>query len=588
MLCAHIVALCPLNYARLTAQQPFEAIELNIQDGILNRTLPFDVPFILHGTAPDMVTTVTAAIAAVPPLANPPAPHSNCAARTDLNTISQWRRPPPALSTTAAPQFRFLVPPLDVNVVYCMRFTLARQLPLTAARPLQDQTTAAIDEELRRLQHDDANMNSAQLEVLRQRLIAAVRPGTVAETLTAPPGTMFDPRDGEQMAQTFTNPGPAPVPVSDLERAQQNLAAHLQRVLDPQLQTYAILKSFEGSPTDATPGPLIANAVTSLTAIRDYLTANDELAQQLTAGLSEDTRPALQRIRNASGDRTTDLQNIAAGLAPNQGGPADNRLAGIWTVDSSDQSCRVSAVAGRVDTLSATAAFLDTLQTLVPDNAGDLGAAIVRTRDSVNASSEQLRTVESYVCERQAQIAAMTTNLVREARQSVSLLTTTSGTFAVRHPWYFGLDVGLAVAPTIHEVFPYLGINIYFRPVNKNALPPRAHTLWRRFSLLLGYTWTDNLLRSGQRVGLFARNGGSSSANAMMVLGGGYRFTDTLKGAGGVLFFKEPNPNPLIPDTSLSTTPFLSLSWDWDIVATIKDLGSLLGLGGGSVPIVSQ
>ena len=210
-------------------------------------------------------------------------------------------------------------------------------------------------------------------------------------------------------------------------------------------------------------------------------------------------------------------------------------------------------------------------------------SAIRDANNGLRASLLLVGQVPEFLCDRQMALRTMTAGLVRTAREDVTLLTTTSGTFTVRHPWYFGVDAGLAYAPAIGEIFPYAGINMYFRPVNKNApLGSLSGTVGRRLSIMIGYTWTDNLLKSDQRAGLFARNTTkdleAGSANAMMVLGLGLRLTDSLRTTVGGVVFKQLDPNPLIPHAKLRATPFFSLSWDWDAVATIKAIGRLLGV----------
>ena len=117
------------------------------------------------------------------------------------------------------------------------------------------------------------------------------------------------------------------------------------------------------------------------------------------------------------------------------------------------------------------------------------------------------------------------------------------------------MDTGVAISPVINEIYPYVGTNIYFRPVNKDAPPGPFLT---RFAALVGFTWTTNLKKAGQRQALYGQD-------AMLVVGGGLRFTEVLRGNGGVLVFKGIDPNPLLNKTRLSVTPFFSFSADIDL-----------------------
>jgi hypothetical protein len=108
---------------------------------------------------------------------------------------------------------------------------------------------------------------------------------------------------------------------------------------------------------------------------------------------------------------------------------------------------------------------------------------------------------------------------------------------------------------------------------------------------MLGYTWTDNLLKPNKRLGLFNRDEAigqsveDEPADAMLVAGAGLRINDVLRIAGGALVFKAAKTNPLLTDTDLKVTPFFSMSWDWDAVGNIRGLGGLMGFGNSPIPV---
>ena len=589
-LCSGTVALVFAAVATATAQAPFERIELRLEDGILNRTLPFDVPYILFGAVPDTATVVTGAFAVQEQEGLAPVP--NCSSRSDLPAVSEWRRPASAPDDTPL-QFQLLMPPLDVNTLYCMRFGLARAFAFDEEPLLANRTATVIDEELRRLEYDQRNMGHTELEALRQRLIAAVLTGNAREEISASPGTIFDARDPELMARTYSNRANDAPPLSDATRSIQRLGEAILPVVNAHFQRNALLDSFEGRPSENETGRLIAETMSALRRVREYFAENAAVVVAIRAQLVDDgdAQAMLDRIVSGLGSATRELANIAGGLPPGSVGPSVSRLGAIWEVQSLNP-CTVPEVAARVQALNSTAAFLSTLRdTIIPTLAAtpddEFVAAVNEARGSVDASRFLLSRVPQLLCDRQEAISAMTDGLIRVVREEVALVTTTSGTFAVRHPWYFGVDAGLAVAPMIGEVFPYVGANIYFRPVNKDALlSSLTNTGSRRVSLMVGYTWTDNLLKSGERSGLFAGNDTTfGKADGMMVVGIGGRVTDHLRATVGGLFFKAANPNPLIRDANLESTLFFSLSWDWDAVGTVRGLGGLLGFGDGPVAL---
>jgi hypothetical protein len=83
--------------------------------------------------------------------------------------------------------------------------------------------------------------------------------------------------------------------------------------------------------------------------------------------------------------------------------------------------------------------------------------------------------------------------------------------------------------------------------------------------VLFGFTWTDNVLKPGQREALY---GGDTT----MLLGAGLRATEWLRFTGGALVFKTINPNPLIDETELRLTPFFAMSADIDAADVLKNL----------------
>jgi hypothetical protein len=124
---------------------------------------------------------------------------------------------------------------------------------------------------------------------------------------------------------------------------------------------------------------------------------------------------------------------------------------------------------------------------------------------------------------------------------------------------YVSVDAGLLYAGTVGIGALYVGGNVYFRPVNKDAPLSEFGGLGRRLALTVGATVssvTDE--ENHTRSGLFW--------NQALVLGAGYRLTSSIRGGAGALIFREANPNPLISRQSATATWYASLSFDLDLL----------------------
>jgi hypothetical protein len=146
----------------------------------------------------------------------------------------------------------------------------------------------------------------------------------------------------------------------------------------------------------------------------------------------------------------------------------------------------------------------------------------------------------------------------------------TTGSFETQSNNYISADTGVACAPQLSSCSTYVGTNIYFRPVNKAA--PLSQfggffkTLDRRVSATIGLT-VNGIGDDKTREDLF----GTQS----LVVGLGVRVTNSVRLTAGSIVFKSLSPNPLNTDKKLTTTYFFSLSFDIDVVPTLKGIGGL-------------
>jgi hypothetical protein len=123
---------------------------------------------------------------------------------------------------------------------------------------------------------------------------------------------------------------------------------------------------------------------------------------------------------------------------------------------------------------------------------------------------------------------------------------------------YVSVDAGVLFAGDISIGALYVGANVYFRPINKDA-PLRGVSAGQRLALTVGVTISsvadDN---NRTRSDLFWHQS--------LVLGAGYRFTSSLRGGGGVLVFQQADPNPLVTRRSTAATWYASFSLDLDVL----------------------
>jgi len=146
--------------------------------------------------------------------------------------------------------------------------------------------------------------------------------------------------------------------------------------------------------------------------------------------------------------------------------------------------------------------------------------------------------------------------------------TTTNNNFVTRSNSFITADIGVALLPSIGKMVPYLGTNIYLRPINQDR-PLFIKDLFtgkdfdRRFSLMLGLTYST-LAKDGYRENLM------STFN--LITGAGLRIADFVKVNGGVVWYTKLNTNPLNTNNTVRGLGFVSLSFDLQIKTVFHKL----------------
>jgi len=518
---------------------PFPIVEVDLNAGIFKEVLPFDVPFIITG----QVTKDTKEV--------------KLAYYESGSVISDQDIPPDAWQSVNSwyrfiglegDKFSILVPPLRVNRYFRFRFSFERSVADKEVEAFRRRASDAVDELLRNF-GEVSNLNVDQSNKLRIQLILAVKtalgPGI---DMDVEPGTIFDENANSSSVRNTFN---------------QKLA----EILDAQNNRYDGISNFAGKVPSAADylNELIGNTI--------FARIVDELKARASQDESIDTLlqaniDALDIRRLSQGD----VVDLVAGLKP--GSPPANLYA-VWDAYLLDD--QISQLQGTMRTLNRLNRFVSHIR-----STSSLSRAVVVTVDELNSLTELIsRSVEdfqeiqrelAFIKEslemRKEAIDAYISQLGNQVRDDITVYGSSVGDFNTRHSWYISADVGLAWATDIDEVFSYFGTNIYFRPVNKNA-PLKGLQFFRRFSIMIGLTLQD-LEMAGQRE--------STVGSQMLVIGGGLRLTSSMRVSGGAIVFKKPDPNPLISDTELALSPFISLSFDWNVASTLGDLGRAFGI----------
>jgi hypothetical protein len=269
-----------------------------------------------------------------------------------------------------------------------------------------------------------------------------------------------------------------------------------------------------------------------------------------------------------------DPDALAAGIAP-QALPDASAMWTTWSPDVVDgfaanwqktwqelvslRSWIRDAVAA-AGTLGLSAAELQALQAaIVP---GGVVASAIDTADALQSTAALLR---DSLSKRLSAIQELASKYQEVVANDLLVDASTLGNADTFQASYVSADLGFVYLPDISESVPYAGTNIYFRPINKDAPLSLKGGFARRFALTLGITLAS-LADEQQTRRDFA---GSQS----LLVGAGLRITESLRlGVGAVAFIKE-DPNPLVEDDTTGVTPYVSVSFDFNVAKAFKGIG---------------
>jgi hypothetical protein len=156
--------------------------------------------------------------------------------------------------------------------------------------------------------------------------------------------------------------------------------------------------------------------------------------------------------------------------------------------------------------------------------------------------------------------------LTRFSEAEVYATASSTANFRTRANMYISADLGLVHVPGFNDVSPYVGVNIYPFPVNKEAALRSfgfGESMLRRAAFMVGVTATS-VERGDLREGAVGDRG--------LLAGIGVRVTDAVRVSTGALYFYEVDPDDLVRDRSLSRSAFVSISVDWDVKESLGGL----------------
>ncbi len=540
----------------------FAEVSVNLNAGTFNQVLPFDVPVRVCGTVPAGTTSV-----AVQYVASKTADLSidqNCKVLAPPGARLQPATPIPGrLDGTTV---RVILPALEAERYYAFCFERRAQVPEGVAAQFKMNARDVLDRGF--AQVGTGNLSPEQSRQLRNELYQKLLEATGADVAIVK-GTVFETS-------------------AEYDELRGKFRDQVQKILAPQRRRDRIV---EGDPNQGLPSlseqqrdfDEALNAVhdsPALAALAAQLEKNAQTDPTLQAMLAGKNLSAALALIRADDDQ---LALIAQGREPEEAPP---------DLTSPDQA---ATMASRYDDSSAALGALASLIRKVVDapppsslraglSADDVAALrelidprqgpVTRAGNLAFTLSGLAQNLQASLIERAAALDSLADKVRIEAAGVQVVDGSTTGNFATAQNNYISADAGLVFAPELNTGVSYIGMNFYFRPVNKNADLSRFGSFGRRFALTLGLT-VQSLADGGSGV---VQTRDDLFGNQSLILGGGLRVTNSLRLGTGAVVFRERDPNPLVGKYSLTTTYYFTLSFDLNVARAFQGgFGRLFG-----------
>jgi hypothetical protein len=542
-----------------TADPGFPEVTADLGARSFRQVLPYDVPFQIVGSVPTGARRIEVQFAEsrkkidTPTVVVPVPPEdlvAQCEARgtkpAEASPGVPWQPVPPIfwkkvdlVEPADEPSFRVTVPPLDALRYYLFRFDIQVDPTTGQAEAFQKKAASVIDQGLKGV--TSAELSPDASRALRMDLIRALRQ-VVGEGDIIAPGTLFDPCTDDKAVYDEFN---------------RNFAA----IMGPQRSRRITLQG-----TGAMQSRLQQNlqSITADQDLRNLVTSLQTKAQTdpVAAGVLRGNEDALALVTLTS----VQVTDRATGVAP-QGGSA---AADLWTTPDAtvvtqfsqnyqDTRTRLDALKGWLAGQVASSSPLAKLT--------QPGGAIEEARRAALNLQSQTGLIRDAVAGRQQAVQQMAALYKEQVLSEVTVDATTTGNGNTFQNYYISADLGFVFMPDITEAVPYVGTNIYTRPVNRNAPLSQRGGFRRRFAFTIGLT-----LESIADKNMRTRD--DFTGNQSLLVGAGYRVTESIRlGLGGLVFVKK-DPSPLVDEDTTGVTPYVSVSFDWNIARTFRGIGS--------------
>jgi hypothetical protein len=530
-----------------------DVVEVDPDSGNFSRTLPFDVPFIISGIAPTGTTGVELRYEEK---------------KDEADVFLQDLKPaePLVSGVDGAGLFRIRMEAVEPNHSFRIHLTFERRLPGNLSGAFREQMDLLLRRELFRT--TNADLTDDQIRALRQAILLALQRAMNGGQLIASPrvevsveapGTVFD-----------DEASPAEIR-SELIRLTENIITRQAERAEGLRLYRETTRSFSSELAAVSSSPELKSLLLTLQRRpetdprnpRNVLALSGEASRLVTLG-------------------DVEIEALARGLSL-----AETPVELEETLRSED----ADAVRSRyLRTARALRELRDWLESLVAQGgahraavdglieAGEITSVQVNDlrgladieRGSIRSAERWAETLEVYVYDvqrslaaRERAIAEMVAALEAQVLDSVVRQSTVTEVVSSDANLYVGLDLGAVYPPELERAAFSIGANIYFRPVNKKA-PLRLKGTWKhRLSMTFGVTFTNLKLEDETRY----ENLIGDRSNLMVGLG--YRLANSIRIGGGAMFFLKNDPNPLVTDRSLGATPYVSLSFDVDLIGAL-------------------
>jgi hypothetical protein len=541
----------------------FAEVSVNLSAGTFNRVLPFDVPVRVCGTAPAGSESVTVQYAV--------------SRRADLSIGANCQLPPGAKLEPATPipgrldgtTFRVILPPLEAERYYAFCFQSRAKIPDDLAAKFKRQAREVLDKGLAEVTSGD--LSAQQSLKLRTELFNRLKAVASGDDLALTERTVFDLTSGY-----------------DEMRGNGKVHEQVVKVLDPQRRMDRIIagdpargvKALSELELDLKEALQAVRASPALARLADQLGKNAQTDTTLQEMLASRNFKAALALVHADDEQ---LSVIAQGRETGEAAPdpTDPEQATAMASHFDDTSSALAGLASLVRKVveapptSSLRAGLSAEDAAALRALADPSGPLTRAGNLAFTLSGLAQDLQTGLAERSTALNMLAETVRAEATQLLVVDASTVGNFETTQANYISADAGLLFAPQLSKGVSYVGMNFYFRPVNKNADLSQFGSFSRRFAMTLGLT-VQSVADGGDgtvqtRKDLF----GSQS----LVLGGGLRVTNSFRAAAGAVIFQKKDRNPLISKYSTGATYYFSLSFDLDVARGFK--GGFSSLFGG-------